>query len=124
MSNDLMKNWVFWLLIAITAINVGGFLVGKVVINKITNQVIEKLQKEYSPSPYGPGLDPDKVPGTMQQNRAIYLELTPRNQPQSQSEDGPYSRISTFERPPATGTDLQDDAEWRRNWERERGFRD
>jgi hypothetical protein len=30
-------------------------------VNYITNKVVEKLQKEYSPSPYGPGFDPDKI---------------------------------------------------------------
>lgn len=30
-------------------------------MDKIADRVIEKLEKEYSPSPYGPGLDPDRV---------------------------------------------------------------
>lgn len=29
--------------------------------NKIADKVIQKLQKEYCPSPYGPGIDPDKI---------------------------------------------------------------
>lgn len=29
--------------------------------DEISDVIIKKLQKEYSPSPYGPGIDPDKV---------------------------------------------------------------
>lgn len=29
--------------------------------DEIADVIIKKLQKDYSPSPYGPGLDPDKV---------------------------------------------------------------
>ena len=28
---------------------------------KIADVVVKKLQKEYSPSPYGPGINPDKI---------------------------------------------------------------
>ena len=34
---------------------------GNFVIEKISNRVIQKLQRDYSPSPYGPGIDPDKL---------------------------------------------------------------
>lgn len=34
---------------------------GNAIVDKVANKVIEKLQKEYSPSPYGPGIDPDKL---------------------------------------------------------------
>jgi len=30
-------------------------------VETVADKVILKLQKEYSPSPYGPGLDPDKI---------------------------------------------------------------
>ena len=114
-TNDLTKNWLFWVLIVVTVINIGSFMIGGLVIDTITNRVIEKLQKEYSPSPYGPGLDPDKVdPRSVDQNRAIYLELTPKDQ-----EDSPYSKISNFEQPLADFEDV----EWQKNWEHERGFK-
>jgi hypothetical protein len=32
-----------------------------ILTERITNKVIQKLQKEYGPSPYGPGFDPDKI---------------------------------------------------------------
>ena len=47
------------LAIAIVAVGLG---VGKkVVINSVADKVIQKLERSYSPSPYGPSLDPDKV---------------------------------------------------------------
>ena len=30
-------------------------------VNKITNKVIEELRRSYVPGPYDPGFDPDKV---------------------------------------------------------------
>ena len=43
----------------------GGVLclatVGNVFVDFVADRVIEKLEKDYSPSPYGPGIDPDKV---------------------------------------------------------------
>ncbi|RTK97710.1 MAG: hypothetical protein EKK64_00410 [Neisseriaceae bacterium] len=40
------------------------FVVGigtNVLVDKVADKVIQKLQKDYSPSPYGPGFDPDKI---------------------------------------------------------------
>ena len=55
------NNIFFWIMIclALTVVLVG--FAGKSFIDKVADQVILKLQKEYSPSPYGPGLDPDKI---------------------------------------------------------------
>lgn len=33
----------------------------KILIDKIADRVVKKLQKEYSPSPYGPGFNPDLI---------------------------------------------------------------
>lgn len=33
----------------------------KIFVDKVADKVIYKLQKDYSPSPYGPGIDPDKI---------------------------------------------------------------
>jgi hypothetical protein len=33
----------------------------KIIIDKVADRVIHKLQKEYSPSPFSPGFDPDKI---------------------------------------------------------------
>lgn len=53
------------IILIIVAAVVGGLLLlnvgGKILIDKTADRVIEKIYKEYSPSPYGPGVDPDKV---------------------------------------------------------------
>lgn len=59
--NDLSKNKLFWV-----ALVLGSFLLvvgvgGNKIVDKIADRVIQKLQKDYSPSPYGPGIDPDKL---------------------------------------------------------------
>jgi len=51
--------------IIIIAVVLGAALIGfqgcDMLMDKIADRVIEKLEKDYSPSPYGPGLDPDRV---------------------------------------------------------------
>lgn len=43
-------------------------LIGVVFINnitlteRVTSKVLESLKREYTPGPYSPGFDPDKVP--------------------------------------------------------------
>jgi hypothetical protein len=58
---QLKNNKMFWVLLVFTVFNVGAFILGKVIVDRAADRVIQKLQKEYSPSPYGPGFDPDKV---------------------------------------------------------------
>lgn len=59
--NDLLKNKLFWVVLVLG----GAFLFvgvgGNKFIDKVADRVIQKLQKDYSPSPYGPGIDPDKL---------------------------------------------------------------
>lgn len=45
------------LTVAMLLIGVGG----KVFIDKVADVVVERLKQKYSPSPYGPGIDPDKI---------------------------------------------------------------
>jgi hypothetical protein len=56
-----INNKLFYVVMALTiamlVVGVGGSLI----VNRVADVVIEKLQKEYSPSPYGPGIDPDKI---------------------------------------------------------------
>lgn len=59
MNND--NNKFLWVIIGLTVVMLLVGVGGKFVINKISDKVIQKLQKEYSPSPYGPGVDPDKL---------------------------------------------------------------
>lgn len=58
---DIKNNKLLWTLIAVTFFNVGMLVVGQIIVEKTSDRVLEKLKKEYSPSPYGPGFDPDKV---------------------------------------------------------------
>ena len=51
------------------AVLVGLMIVSDFVLDKVADRVIDRLSKDYSPSPYGPGLDPDKVPMTKIHNR-------------------------------------------------------
>lgn len=57
----LKKSVLFWVVICFTALNLSAFLFSKYIVHQTTQRVLEKLQKEYSPSPYGPGFDPDKM---------------------------------------------------------------
>lgn len=59
MNNNSSK--LLWIVIILTVIMVGVGIGSKVLVDKVADRVIQKLQKEYSPSPYGPGIDPDKL---------------------------------------------------------------
>lgn len=58
---DLKNNKIIWIVGALAIFNVLLLVMGKIVIDKAADRVIQRLQKDYSPSPYGPGFDPDKV---------------------------------------------------------------
>lgn len=53
-----MNKYVY-VLIGIFVFFVAGIAVKKILVESITNSVIERLQKDYSPSPYGPQINPD-----------------------------------------------------------------
>ena len=99
---------MFWVVVIVTVLNVGLFLASKVVINKTADKVIEKLQKEYSPSPYGPGLDPDKVNPEALKKQKMYFELRKRDDSQ-QSQNVVWRQEWEQDR-------------WRQEWEQDRGF--
>ena len=50
-----------WIAVILVSVLLAGVLGWKVLIDKTAERVIQKLQKPYSPSPYGPGIDPDKL---------------------------------------------------------------
>lgn len=58
-NND--NNRLLWIVIALAVVMIGIGIGSKVLVDKVADRVIFKLQKEYSPSPYGPGIDPDKL---------------------------------------------------------------
>jgi hypothetical protein len=59
--NNNNSNKLLWVVIALTIAMIGVGVGSKVLVDKVADRVIQKLQKEYSPSPYGPGIDPDKL---------------------------------------------------------------
>jgi hypothetical protein len=60
-ENNLGNNKLVWVVVGLVVVLLAVGFGGKFVIDRIADKVIQKLQKEYSPSPYGPGFDPDKV---------------------------------------------------------------
>jgi hypothetical protein len=58
--DERAKKALLWI-----AVVLGGVVllatVGNGFVDFTADRVIDKLEKDYSPSPYGPGIDPDKV---------------------------------------------------------------
>jgi hypothetical protein len=61
MNWDSIKPRVLWGVVAFTVLNIVMLGWSEVIVRRTEKRVIERLSKPYSPSPYGPGLDPDKV---------------------------------------------------------------
>ena len=90
----MKENKFFWIMIFLTLIVLFIGFGNKLIVDKITDQVILKLQKDYCPSPYGPGLDPDKI------------------DPDKIKKDKPKTfKTTTFQEKPV---------EWDINWEKQR----
>lgn len=52
---------LFYTFLTLTALLLLFGVGTKLFVNKVTDNVIQKLKQDYSPSPYGPTIDPDKV---------------------------------------------------------------
>lgn len=62
---QLLENKV---LLVVILLVVGFFslnIIGPKVVDFFADKVIEKLQRDYTPGPYTPGVDPDKVPSDL-----------------------------------------------------------
>ena len=55
------NNKLLWFMVILLTAGLVSVIGGKFLINKISDHVIQKLQREYSPSPYGPGINPDLI---------------------------------------------------------------
>lgn len=108
---DILKNKLFWVVAIVFFLNIGMFVIGKVVIDKAADKVIERLEKDYSPSPYGPGFDPDKVNVLKQ----LYYEIR-----KEKAEDGSVFQNESFSTP-AFRASVKDADVWRNEWEADRG---
>lgn len=108
---NLKNNKIFWVLIGFTIVNLSLFLFGKVLVDKVADRVIQRLQKDYSPSPYGPGFDPDKVsPDAFKTNKRYFVMRT-----EGESE-------KTTDRNGAVIEFVREADVWRDGWEKDRGF--
>jgi hypothetical protein len=108
---NLKNNKLLWLIAGITFLNLLVFGLGKFIVEKTADCVIEKLKNDYSPSPYGPGFDPDKINlDSLKKNVSVAkLNLSDLAQENGHTHGG----ISHL----ATATEI-----WRNSWEKERGF--
>ena len=61
MIEELKNKKFLWAIAALTVFNVSIYIFSPLIVDIVADRVIEKLEREYSPSPYGPGFDPDKV---------------------------------------------------------------
>jgi len=59
--NNITENKLFLPVVALAILFLGLVFGHKIIIDKVADRVIYKLQKEYSPSPFSPGFDPDKI---------------------------------------------------------------
>jgi len=57
----ITENKLFLPLVILAVVFLFLVLGNKIVIDKVADRVIQKLQREYSPSPFAPGFDPDKI---------------------------------------------------------------
>ena len=74
--NDVLKSKMLLTVVVLAGITLFFGVTNKYFINKIADRVIEKLQKDYSPSPYGSGIDPDKI--DVVDMAAILVDFQPR----------------------------------------------
>jgi hypothetical protein len=56
-----LNNKFFCIIAGLTAAMLFIGIGSKVFVDKVADVVIERLKQKYSPSPYGPGIDPDKI---------------------------------------------------------------
>ncbi len=87
---------------------------GNAVIGKITDRVVEQLKKDYSPGPYSPGFDPDKV-------SPDFFSMQPQThqqQVQPQYGFGPPSQVVPFIE--QTQPNLGNPTDWNKQWEQQR----
>lgn len=55
------NNKLFYVFLGLTVLLLVFGVGTKVFVDKVADRAIQKLQMDYSPSPYGPTIDPDKI---------------------------------------------------------------
>jgi len=106
MNDNIMNNKLLWIVIALGVLLVGVFIGGPILVDRITQKVINKMQKEYSPGPYAPGFDPDRV------DPRFFRDGTPKGPPPG------WTPPPQVIQPPAKMPSPED---WNKQWEKYRG---
>lgn len=110
------SNNLFWILAAVITFNVVGFLAYTVIVNKVEERILQKLQKEYSPSPYGPGFDPDIVNPEGFKTSKTYFEM------RTHGDKSVVTTHSSDSMDAGIVETIKESDVWRDNWEKERDF--
>jgi hypothetical protein len=121
MMDDLLKNKFVWIVGLFTVLNLCVFVGGKIVVNKAATQVIERLRQDYSPSPYGPGLDPDKLQPRQSQQQPPQPQQPKAAIMTDEQAQKTYLEMKASQDPVPAKT-MTSSQQWREDWERERGF--
>ena len=114
---NLKNNKLAWIALVFIFLNLTVLLMSKFIVERTTNEVIQRLKQNYSPSPYGPSFDPDKVsPDHLRvnfnaQNHEKFLinDLAIQNNPSTHGGSG----VLYFSK---------ETSGWLENWEKDRGF--
>jgi len=77
--DELVKKPIFWAVVVMGCLVMGMFFV-KILEQKVTNRVLNNISQPYNPSPFGPGIDMDKIEG----KRAIFIEPQVETQMETQ----------------------------------------
>lgn len=59
--NKLVENKLFVPAVLAVVSLLFFLLCNKIMVEKVADRVIQKLQRDYAPSPFAPGFDPDKI---------------------------------------------------------------
>jgi hypothetical protein len=91
MNITLNKNILIVAIIAVLFV-VFTAVGSKILVDKVSVKVIEKLSKDYAPGPYSPGFDPDKVDPNFFRNQN---QPMPRQDPSQQANPQQPNRQSS-----------------------------
>lgn len=114
---NLKNNKFVWIVGTFLLLNLTVLGLSKFIIEKTTQQVIQRLKQEYSPSPYGPSFDPDKVSPDH-----LRVNFNPTNH-----EKAELNEIAIFDNSNTHGGGgvlyfSTEANKWREGWEKDRGF--
>lgn len=124
---EIVKNKMVLIVAAFLALNVCIFFGGNIIVNRAADKVMERLQKDYSPSPYGPGIDPDRVnplakPQPQPQPSAPQMAKTDNSKSYMELRQAVGGQQEEIKFAPSLKNITQDSVTWRNDWEKERGF--